>query len=324
MRVSELLDALHGDYELRGKDSAQFRSQLKHIRAHFGDTPAVALTAEQVDVYVSECREESKPAAVNRRTQLLRQAYKLAIQREHLSKAPFIRHLSEKGNTRTGFFAEEQFREVLTHLPKYLRDSCLFDFLVGWRKSEVASLAWEDVEDDTIPLRGEDSKNGEPRKIVLEGELAEVMARRKAARAVTTATGNIMLADLVFHNHGQPIGDFRKAWQTACVAAGVGKFVCRRCEQTVSGHRCEACGDDARYLGRLFHDFRRTAVRNMIRAGVHEKVAMEVSGHKTRSVFDRYNITSEEDLRDAMKKTQNYLKAREQKQPTVITKSAAK
>src|SRR5271167_1540333 len=80
VRVSELLEALQGDYELRGKDSAQFRSHLKHIRAHFGDTLAVALTAEQVDVYVRECREESKPATVNRRTQLLRQAYKLAIQ----------------------------------------------------------------------------------------------------------------------------------------------------------------------------------------------------------------------------------------------------
>jgi integrase len=188
VRVSKLLDALQDDYELRRVASPQFQSHLKNIRAHFGDCLAVALSAEQVDAYVRECLAESKPATVNRRTQLLRQAYELAIKRRHLSQAPFIRHLSEKGNTRTGFFAEEQFREVLTHLPEYLRDYCLFDFLVGWRKSEVASLGWEDVEDDTIPLRGEDSKNGEPRKIVLEGELAEVMARRKTARAVSTAT----------------------------------------------------------------------------------------------------------------------------------------
>jgi len=228
VRISELLDALQADYHLRGKDSKQFLSNLKYVRLAFGDWRALALTAEKVDEYVKEQLEKgSRAATVNRRTQLLKQSYVMAIERGHLSKAPVIRHLSEKGNTRTGFFAEEQFRQVVTHLPEYLQDYCLFDFLVGWRKSETTSLRWELVEDDTIRLRGEDSKNGEPRMVVLEGELAELMARRKAARPVTTATGDVMLVDLVFHHKGQPIGNFRKAWQTACVAAGVGKFVCR-------------------------------------------------------------------------------------------------
>jgi len=95
---------------------------------------------------------------------------------------------------------------------------------------------------------------------------------------------------------GEEIKDFRDAWWKACVAAGVGKFVCRQCDKIVSDKKCQSCGGDREYRGLLFHDLRRTGVRNMIRNGISEKVAMVISGHKTRSVFDRYNITSYDDL----------------------------
>jgi len=117
--------------------------------------------------------------------------------------------------------------------------------------------------------------------VALEGELWEIIQRRWNERVVTRKNGTTTMPRYVFHRDGQPIGEFKKSWATACTAAGI-------------GHK-------------LFHDFRRTAVRNMVRAGVPENVAMKISGHRTRAVFDRYNITDEKDLRDAVLRVQGYL-----------------
>jgi len=115
---------------------------------------------------------------------------------------------------------------------------------------------------------------------MLEGDLAELIDRRWQARLFET-DGNARVAALVFHRAGEPVGDFRKAWATACRAAGV--------------------------PDKLFHDLRRTAAQKMVRAGVPERVAMAVIGHLTRSMFDRYNIVSEDDLRMATQKTTMYV-----------------
>jgi len=85
-----------------------------------------------------------------------------------------------------------------------------------------------------------------------------------------------VIIPFVFHRAGQPIRSFYAAWRTACEKAGV--------------------------PGRIPHDFRRTAVRNLVRAGVPDSVAMKMTGHRTRSVFSRYDIVSEGDLRDAARR----------------------
>ena len=318
IKINTLLDALVDDYKLRRLDNPQFRSHLKHVQDYFGRWRAVELTAEAIDKYIAAKLEAGyKPATINRSTQLLSQAFSLAIERCHLSKAPPIRHLSEKGNERQGFFADANFAAITERLPPYLRDFARFGYLTGWRKGEVASLRWEDIDGEVIRLRGVASKN-EDARLILGGELAQLIERRNAYRKVTTKNG-VQLSAYVFHRNGRPVGDFKKAWRSACVSVGLGRFVCKQCKKVLEGTRCKECQIDGKYVGRLYHDFRRTAARNMVRAGVPEKVAMAVTGHKTRSMFDRYNIVNEEDLRNAMDLTQDYLRKAQsdQKQPAI-------
>jgi len=219
------------------------------------------------------------PATVNRRTQLLGQAFRLAVDAGRLAFMPHVRHLSEVGNVRRGFFERAEFDAVVDALPAYLRDFARFGYVTGWRKGEISAVRWADVDGEAVRLRGEDAKNRQGRSVPLEGELAAIIERRRAARLFKTKAGTAALAEYVFHRgDGEPIREFRKSWATACTAAGVS--------------------------GRLFHDLRRTAARNLVRAGAPETVAMVVTGHKTRAVFQRYAIASERDVREALAKSQ--------------------
>jgi integrase len=145
------------------------------------------------------------------------------------------------------------------------------------------------MENKQLRLRAQFSKNSEARTVPLMGELWKIIQQRWKARRYRGESGEIILSPLVFFRQkgrgvpkaGAPVKQFRKAWKEACEAA--------------------------EKLDALFHDFRRTAVRNMIRAGVDRKVAMMISGHKTESVFNRYNITDDRDLEDAVRKTDAYI-----------------
>jgi integrase len=260
---------------LNGKRSPQFDSHLARIRDHFGYMRALDVTAEMVDCYINEHKRQARPATVNRETQLLGQAFRLAVKPRHLNTIPEIQRLSEKDNARQGFVSRMELDRVIAHLPEYLQDVALFAYLSSWRRNEILSLRWDNIHGDTVRLRAEHSKEGEARSLALEGELADLIERRQSQKN----------GPLVFHHNGHAIVDLRKAWRTATRIAGIS--------------------------GKLLHDLRRSGVRDMIRAGVAPHVAMSISGHKTGSMLKRYAIISEADQRAALRKTQEFRTAEE-------------
>lgn len=288
LTVHDLLEALKADFELRGKLSAQNGSHLKRADDDFGNFLAVGLTSERIDEYKKErLAHGARPATINRPLQLIRQAYGLAVKRSHLSRVPHIEFLSEKGNARKGFCDESEFRKIHGVLPEYLKDFALFGYCTGMRFGEIKSLKWAYVKGDVIELQAEDAKGDgdeqNARLIPMVGkDLAGILVRRKAARQVK-GDGAMTLAALIFHHDGNPIVDIRKAWKSACKKAGV--------------------------PGRLFHDLRRSFVKNADEAGVSRDVAMSLSGHRTQAMYTRYNISDVKRKRKALELVQEFREA---------------
>ncbi len=291
--IGQLLDALVVHAQTNEDRSIRtMASQIKPVRAFFGDLRAIGLTAAHVERYQKgRLDDEMANGTINREIGILRRSLHLAERQGRLNRVPYIPMLPER-NVRQGFFEADEFASVLRHLPNAIADAASFAYKTGWRKGEVVSLRWEQVDRNAREVRLPMTKNGRPRSLPLEGELWDLIEARWEARDYLTPAGTSALSEFVFHRAGKPLGDFRKAWQAACVTAGVGRYL------------RDGDGKIVGYEGKLFHDFRRTAARNLIRSGVSETVAMSITGHLTRSMFDRYNVTSEEDKRDALRKTE--------------------
>ena len=162
-------------------------------------------------------------------------------------------------------------------MPKYLKDLTRFAYHTGWRKGEILTLEWRDIYGDVIRLRPEIAKNKDGRVMIIIGELQNIIARRWAERVES--------CPYVFHRHGNQIKHYNRAWCTACTKAGL--------------------------PGKLMHDNRRTAARNMDRGGVPRQVAKQITGHKTDSMYNRYYVVNERDVRESMAQTQAYLAAQQ-------------
>ncbi|HEX7422878.1 MAG TPA: site-specific integrase [Terriglobales bacterium] len=296
--VGELLDALASDLEKRKTKSPSTGYHIDKVRKLFGLDRAIDITEERLDRFIKEERQLGlADSTINRELCVLRQAYRLAWKRKRLRDIPVFELLPED-NARQGFFEHHELEAVVAHLPEVAyAEATRFAYFSGWRRGEILPLRWDAVDRTAGEVRLKTSKNGHGRVLPLEGELRALIERRWAARQVTPRKGETFLSPLVFHRNGRPIGDFRKVWDKAFEKAQVPR--------------------------RLFHDLRRTAVRNMIRAGVPQSVAMSITGHRTVSMFLRYNITSDEDQREALRKVEAYRQTQQAEGNVVPLKRSA-
>jgi len=278
--ISDLVALLEADYSNQGRHSLpSARYRLRHLVAAFGSWRAVDITYKGVEAYMSKRRREgAAPSTIRYELVLLGRMFSLAVKAGLLISRPLLPTIKVQ-NTRQGFFEDDELARVLEHLPEYARQPIHFAAITGCRIGEIRLLQWchVDFKEGVIHLAPATAKKEAERTWPFgmhAGLMTVILGQRESAQAWEQKHGRPL--PWVFHRDGRPLGNFCRSWETACRKAG-----------------CP---------GRVVHDLRRTAVRNLVRAGVMKGVAMQLTGHKTRLVFDRYDITSDVDLGTAIKK----------------------
>lgn len=272
----DLSAMLRTDYEVQGRRSLnRVMDAVNNLKEFFGESRALDITADRITSYISTRQAAGAAnATINRELSALKRMFRLGERAGKVVQRPYIEMLTED-NVRTGFFEPDQFRSVLAKLSEDLKPVAVVAYITGWRiHSEILTRRWSHVDFNAGWLRLEpgETKNGEGRMFPLTPELRSALERqRERTEALQKAMEQII--PWIFHRAGKPIRSFRRAWLTACKAAGL--------------------------PGRIPHDFRRTAVRNLERAGVPRSAAMKMTGHLTESVYRRYAICDEGMLREA-------------------------
>lgn len=281
-RFEEAAQDIENEYAInkrRSLDALKRRIRL-HLTPFFGGRRMSTITAADVRAFSKKRLEAgAAPGEINRELAALKRMFTLAVKANKLMVRPHIPMLEER-NVRTGFFEREDFEVVRAMMPDALRPVLTFAYVTGWRiRSEVLGLQWRqvDMQAGMVMLDPGTTKNNDGRTFPFRviPELRAVLEAQEAAREAIEKRRGI-ICPWVFHRNGRPIKSFRGAWRKACQAAGV--------------------------TGRIPHDLRRTAVRNLERAGVSRSVAMRLTGHKTESVYRRYAIVSEADLSEGAAK----------------------
>lgn len=269
--VGELLDdfLLHAKNNVRESTEYIYRKVTENsLRPFFATLKACKVTTTKLNEYrqsrISAGRSE---ATANRELALVRIAYRLGQGCDKVLRVPKFPMVKED-NARQGFLRDEQYSALLATLPTELKSLFVTSYETGIRMGELLAIRWDQVDFEAgfIVLQGGETKNGEGRAVpIVPGDMADLLSAAKQERDASYPT-----SPWVFNRQGEQIKDFRGTWAKARESAGVPDL--------------------------NFHDLRRTAVRNMRKAGVPQVVRMKISGHKTDSMERRYNIVDTDDI----------------------------
>lgn len=275
MTLTELADDFFRNYRIKGRKSlkdVETRWNL-HLQPFFETYKAVDVSSDLIAQYVDE-RQQQKAAngTINRELAALKRMFRLGQEATppKVLRSPAF-PLLEENNVRTGFLEDCEYRKLVEANPElWFRALVELGRTYGWRVGELLGLRAKQVDllARTIRLEPGTTKNKDGREVIMTTVVYELLKQ--------CLHGKPGESYVFTRSSGKPIRDFRGTWATACVAAGV--------------------------PGLLFHDLRRTAARNLRRAGVAEGVIMKIGGWRTRSVFERYAIVAQQDIADAMSK----------------------
>lgn len=278
--IEDLATLVTNDYLLNGRRSTKTAKEaLARLKAFFTFARVPDITGARIAAYVRH-RQEAKAAAATIKYDLaiLKRSFKLAMASGMASVVPSFPVVTVD-NARQGFFEAGDFEAVEANLAPPLQVFVRFLYYTGWRAGEALGLTWAGVDLNAGVVRLEPgvTKNRDGREFPISAlpPLAELLSRQREHTDDVERRGQ-RIVPYVFHRNGKPIRSYSGAWDAACTKAGVD--------------------------GRLVHDLRRTAVRNLERAGVSRSVAMKLTGHKTEAVYRRYAITSTADLSEGVAK----------------------
>lgn len=274
--VSDVWAVYLKDAEVNAKRVDRMRQAWAHLKPVFGHLPADGIRPLSLKGYqTGRLEADANRATVNRELACLRAALRLAARLEMIA-AVCLFPSRMKESKREGFIEQAQYVLLAANCDElWLRTFLAIGFSYGWRKSEILGLRVCNVDFLGGWLSIETSKNGQGRKVALTAEVKSLL--------VECVHGKSANDFVLTHADGSRVVQPRKNWYSLCARCGLGKF------------------EKGRYVGLQMHDLRRSAVKRLVDLGIPERTCMEITGHLTRSVFDRYNIQNGRNMRNAAK-----------------------
>ncbi len=305
----ELCADVDNEYVMNARKSlASLRARMEnHIVPAFGLRKASSITTAQISAYVVQRKSEqfhgreTKLATINRELEVIRHVFRLALQGGKLLYAPHVPQL-KLNNVRKGFLSAADVDRLCSHLKPVYALFVQFAFVTGWRRGEISSLRWTNIDFAAreIRLDAGTTKSGEGRVFPITADLLTILRSAKSTTSHRTKTTKVKkprvptkITPHVFQIDGRPVGEFRAAWLTANHKAGL---PCVYDSET---------GKLPIKAIRIFHDLRRSAVRRLLQGGLSQQAIMNLCGWETASMFSRYTILTTDDLREALERMEN-------------------